>query len=174
VIGSGAGGGTLVRHLAPSGKRILLLERGDWLPREPQNLDFGELRHYDGISPAWPVSYEDMEPYNTSSSRAGPRTARSFCCRRQTPRTPRASRTRRTRWDATTCSTTARPCSHFFDEVRADVPERSSAIVLLAAPEHVDDMIGALEGHRHCRLIRRHLSEDTATRLEEWAASSTS
>ena len=31
VIGSGAGGGTLVRHLAPSGKRILLLERGDWL-----------------------------------------------------------------------------------------------------------------------------------------------
>jgi choline dehydrogenase-like flavoprotein len=37
VIGSGAGGGTLVRHLAPSGRRILLLERGDWLPREPQN-----------------------------------------------------------------------------------------------------------------------------------------
>ena len=31
VIGSGAGGGTLVRHLAPSGKRVLLLERGDWL-----------------------------------------------------------------------------------------------------------------------------------------------
>jgi choline dehydrogenase-like flavoprotein len=27
VIGSGAGGGTLVRRLAPSGKRILLLER---------------------------------------------------------------------------------------------------------------------------------------------------
>ena len=37
VIGSGAGGGTLVHRLAPSGKRILLLERGDWLPREPQN-----------------------------------------------------------------------------------------------------------------------------------------
>jgi choline dehydrogenase-like flavoprotein len=38
VIGSGAGrGGTPVRHLAPSGKRILLLERGDWLAREPQN-----------------------------------------------------------------------------------------------------------------------------------------
>src|SRR4029450_685439 len=34
VIGSGAGGGTLVHRLAPSGKRILLLERGDWLPRE--------------------------------------------------------------------------------------------------------------------------------------------
>jgi choline dehydrogenase-like flavoprotein len=115
VIGSGAGGGTLVRHLAPSGKRILLLERGDWLPREPQNWqahdvfvdnryvsddtwyddkdrafrpqvhyfvggatklygaalyrlrreDFGELRHRDGVSPAWPIGYDDMEPYYT-------------------------------------------------------------------------------------------------------------
>jgi choline dehydrogenase-like flavoprotein len=37
VIGSGAGGGTLVHRLAPSGKRILLLERGGWLPRGPQN-----------------------------------------------------------------------------------------------------------------------------------------
>jgi choline dehydrogenase-like flavoprotein len=37
IIGTGAGGGTLARHLAPSGKRILLLERGDWLRREPQN-----------------------------------------------------------------------------------------------------------------------------------------
>ena len=37
IVGSGAGGGTLARHLAPSGKRILVLERGDWLPREPQN-----------------------------------------------------------------------------------------------------------------------------------------
>jgi choline dehydrogenase-like flavoprotein len=115
VIGSGAGGATLARHLAPSGKRILLLERGDWLPREPQNWqaadvfvdnryvspdtwydgdgrafqpqvhyfvggatklygaalyrlregDFGELRHHDGISPAWPISYDEMEPYYT-------------------------------------------------------------------------------------------------------------
>ena len=115
VIGSGAGGGTLVRHLAPSGKRVLLLERGDWLPREPQNWqahdvfvdnryvsadtwydergkpfqpqvhycvggatklygaalyrlreeDFGELRHHDGISPAWPIDYDEMEPYYT-------------------------------------------------------------------------------------------------------------
>ena len=39
IIGTGAGGGTLARHLAPSGKRILLLERGDWLPRELQNWD---------------------------------------------------------------------------------------------------------------------------------------
>jgi len=115
VIGSGAGGGTLVRHLAPSGKRVLVLERGDWLAREPQNWqahdvfvdnryvsedtwydergkafqpqvhycvggatklygaalyrlreeDFGELRHHDGISPAWPIGYAEMEPYYT-------------------------------------------------------------------------------------------------------------
>ena len=43
VIGSGAGGGTLVHRLAPSGKRILLLERGDWLPREPQNWDAADV-----------------------------------------------------------------------------------------------------------------------------------
>ena len=115
IIGTGAGGGTLARHLAPSGKRILLLERGDWLPREPQNWlaqdvfvdnryvspdtwydatgtafqpqihyfvggatklygaalyrlreeDFGELQHHDGISPAWPISYDELEPYYT-------------------------------------------------------------------------------------------------------------
>jgi choline dehydrogenase-like flavoprotein len=119
VIGTGAGGGTLVNHLAPSGKRILLLERGDWLPREPANWsagdvfidnryvspdtwldakgrefqpqvhyfvggatklygaalyrlreeDFGELRHRDGVSPAWPISYDDMEPYYTAAER---------------------------------------------------------------------------------------------------------
>ena len=33
IIGTGAGGGTLAYALAPSGKRILLLERGGWLPR---------------------------------------------------------------------------------------------------------------------------------------------
>ena len=43
IIGSGAGGGTLARHLAPSGKRILILERGDWLPREKQNWDRTEV-----------------------------------------------------------------------------------------------------------------------------------
>jgi choline dehydrogenase-like flavoprotein len=37
IIGSGAGGGTLAHHLAPSGKHILLLERGGWLPQEKQN-----------------------------------------------------------------------------------------------------------------------------------------
>jgi choline dehydrogenase-like flavoprotein len=117
IIGTGAGGGTLARHLAPSGKRILLLERGDWLPREPSNWsahdvfvdnryvspdtwydadgksfqpqihyfvggatklygaalyrlrkeDFGELRHHDGISPAWPIAYDELEPYYTQA-----------------------------------------------------------------------------------------------------------
>src|SRR5438034_2011499 len=115
IVGSGAGGGTLARQLAPSGKSILILERGDWLTREAQNWDadavfvrnryvspdtwydrhgrpfqpqvhyfvggatklfgaalfrlrredFGELRHHDGISPAWPISYEELEPYYT-------------------------------------------------------------------------------------------------------------
>jgi choline dehydrogenase-like flavoprotein len=37
IIGSGAGGGTLARHLVPSCKSILLLERGDWSPREVLN-----------------------------------------------------------------------------------------------------------------------------------------
>jgi choline dehydrogenase-like flavoprotein len=117
IIGTGAGGGTMARHLAPSGKKILLLERGDWLPREPQNWlaqdvfvdgryvsedtwydhkgksfqpqihyfvggatklygaalyrlraeDFGELRHHDGVSPAWPISYDELEPYYTNA-----------------------------------------------------------------------------------------------------------
>jgi choline dehydrogenase-like flavoprotein len=115
IIGSGAGGGTLAWALAPAGKRILLLERGDYVPREPDNWnpravnveakystretwydaggqplhphtsyyvggntkfygaalfrlrreDFGELRHAGGVSPAWPITYEDMEPWYT-------------------------------------------------------------------------------------------------------------
>jgi len=39
VIGSGAGGGTMTYALAGTGKRVLLLERGGWLPREPLNWD---------------------------------------------------------------------------------------------------------------------------------------
>ena len=39
VIGTGAGGGTLAHRLAPSGKRVLLLERGGYLPRERDNWD---------------------------------------------------------------------------------------------------------------------------------------
>ena len=37
IIGSGAGGGTLAYRLAPSGKRILIIERGDYVPREKDN-----------------------------------------------------------------------------------------------------------------------------------------
>jgi choline dehydrogenase-like flavoprotein len=43
IIGTGAGGGTLAHRLAASGKRILLLERGGYLPREPENWDSTEV-----------------------------------------------------------------------------------------------------------------------------------
>ena len=39
IIGTGAGGGTLLNRIAPSGKRILVLERGPFLPREKENWD---------------------------------------------------------------------------------------------------------------------------------------
>jgi hypothetical protein len=39
IIGTGAGGGTLAYALAPTGKRILLIERGDYVPREKDNWD---------------------------------------------------------------------------------------------------------------------------------------
>ncbi|MFN8059154.1 MAG: GMC family oxidoreductase [Vicinamibacterales bacterium] len=39
IIGTGAGGGTLAHRLAPTGKRILLLERGDYVAREKENWD---------------------------------------------------------------------------------------------------------------------------------------
>lgn len=117
VIGSGAGGGTLVHRLAPAGLKILLIERGDWLPREMQNWsaaevfvenryvsedtwyddkghgfqpqvhyfvggatklygaalyrlrakDFEEFELYDGMSPRWPVGYDEFEPYYTQA-----------------------------------------------------------------------------------------------------------
>ena len=54
IIGTGAGGGTLAHRLAPTGKRILLLERGGYLPREPENWDskevFGKDRYVAGES----------------------------------------------------------------------------------------------------------------------------
>ena len=37
IIGTGAGGGTLLHKLRDSGKKILILERGDFLPREKEN-----------------------------------------------------------------------------------------------------------------------------------------
>ena len=39
IIGSGAGGGTLAYRLAPTGARILLLERGEYVRREKENWD---------------------------------------------------------------------------------------------------------------------------------------
>jgi choline dehydrogenase-like flavoprotein len=39
IIGSGAGGGTLAYHLANAGKRVLILERGSFLPQEKPNWD---------------------------------------------------------------------------------------------------------------------------------------
>jgi choline dehydrogenase-like flavoprotein len=119
VIGSGAGGGTLTYKLAASGKRILLIERGPYVPREKENWstravnvegryntkeewltrdgtalhphtnyyvggntkfygaalfrlrkeDFGELRHHGGVSPAWPISYDDLEPYYSAAEK---------------------------------------------------------------------------------------------------------
>jgi len=49
VIGSGAGGGTLTYALAPTGKKVLLLERGGWYPREKENWSsvsvWGDLRY---------------------------------------------------------------------------------------------------------------------------------
>lgn len=47
IVGTGAGGGTLAHRLAPSGKKILLLERGGYLPREKENWDTVEVFHKD-------------------------------------------------------------------------------------------------------------------------------
>jgi choline dehydrogenase-like flavoprotein len=119
IIGTGAGGGTLAHELAGTGKKVLLLERGDFLPREKDNWssravfvdnkykanetwhdkdgkpfhpgihyyvggntkfygavllrlreqDFGTIRHKDGLSPAWPLSYADFAPYYRRAER---------------------------------------------------------------------------------------------------------
>ena len=119
IVGTGAGGGTLAHRLAPSGKRILLLERGGYLARERENWDseevfgreryvttelwydkrgvafrphaqyfvggstkvyggglfrlrerdFQEVEHYGGVSPAWPISYSELEPYYAQAER---------------------------------------------------------------------------------------------------------
>jgi choline dehydrogenase-like flavoprotein len=61
IIGSDAGGGTLAHTLVDSGKRILLLERGNFLPREMANWDPGAvfvdgryISHHTGASPIPP------------------------------------------------------------------------------------------------------------------------
>lgn len=55
IIGTGAGGGTLAHRLAPSGKRILVLERGSFLPREKANWDAVEVFQKEryNISEVW-------------------------------------------------------------------------------------------------------------------------
>ena len=112
IIGSGAGGGTIAHALAGSGARLLIIERGDFVPQEAENWDpqavwrqlryrsreqwvdeqgeftpythynvggntkfwgsvlyrlrredFKEMAHVDGVSPAWPIDYETLEPY---------------------------------------------------------------------------------------------------------------
>ncbi|MFB2834946.1 GMC oxidoreductase [Floridanema evergladense] len=119
IIGTGAGGGTLAYRLAPTGKKILILERGSFLPREKANWDtvevvqkdryhtneiwydqkghlihpgtgyfvggntkvyggalfrwrdrdFEQVIHKDGISPEWPLKYQDFEPYYTEAEK---------------------------------------------------------------------------------------------------------
>ncbi len=119
IIGSGAGGGTLAHALADTSAEILLLERGDFVPQEPENWDpaavwqhkryqttetwtdgdgnafrpythycvggntkfwgsvlyrlrredFGAVEHVDGVSPAWPIDYDTLEPYYARAER---------------------------------------------------------------------------------------------------------
>lgn len=117
IFGSGAGGGALAYALARRGRRVLLLEMGDFLPPEPDNRsdfgafgekynsteemeicgrrypatvhafvggqtklygaalyrlrreDFGVLEFPDGVSPAWPIDYDDLEPYYDEAER---------------------------------------------------------------------------------------------------------
>ncbi len=59
--------------------------------------------------------------------------------------------------------------SAFFDEVRREVPEGSSAVIMMGAPDHVDAMVSALEGHGG-RLVRHHLSGEEAKALEDAVA----
>jgi len=52
IVGSGAGGGTIARHRAPSGKNLLILKRGDWLKREAENWDAAAVfEHNRYVSP---------------------------------------------------------------------------------------------------------------------------
>lgn len=52
IVGSGAGGGTMFHALASTGKRVLLLERGSFLPREKENWSpvavWGQHRYRNG------------------------------------------------------------------------------------------------------------------------------
>lgn len=119
IVGSGMGGGTLAYALRNRGAKVLIVERGDYLPREPENWspreifvakryrttdayldgsgkpfhpsiyhvvggctkvygaalprfrreDFGVLESDDGVSPAWPFDYDELEPYYAEAER---------------------------------------------------------------------------------------------------------
>ena len=59
--------------------------------------------------------------------------------------------------------------SAFFDEVRREVPEGDSAVIMMAAPDQIDAMVSALEG-RGGRLVRHHLSAEEAKVLADAVA----
>jgi uncharacterized membrane protein len=59
--------------------------------------------------------------------------------------------------------------SAFFDEVRREVPEGSSAVIMMGSAADVDAMVTALEGHGG-RLVRHHLSAEDAKALEQAVA----
>ena len=63
--------------------------------------------------------------------------------------------------------------SALFDEVRNEVPEGSSAVILFAPPEHVDAMVAAFEG-QDGRLVRHRLTADQAEALKAAVAGSPS
>jgi uncharacterized membrane protein len=63
--------------------------------------------------------------------------------------------------------------SALFDELRQEVPEGSSAVILMAGPEDVDAMVSALEPHGG-RLVRHHLTPQGAEVLTSAVAGSPS
>ena len=121
IIGSGAGGGTLARELAATSARMLIIERGDFVPESRRTgirAKSGSTcatapptggstsaasrssrthtttlaatrssgaacctgcggrtsrgRHRDGVSPAWPIDYNTLEPYYERAERDVP------------------------------------------------------------------------------------------------------
>lgn len=116
IVGSGMGGSVAAWALRDAGLRVLVVERGDFLPEEPERgsveavylekryanaekwydgsngepfapgvyywvggntklygaalprfraEDFEGLAHHDGVAPAWPFSYDELEPFYT-------------------------------------------------------------------------------------------------------------
>jgi uncharacterized membrane protein len=63
--------------------------------------------------------------------------------------------------------------SALFDEVRREVPEGSSALILLATAADVDAMVEALEG-QNGRPVRHHLTAEAASALQAAVADSPS